>query len=211
MRFMVLCSSRPDPGPHCRSTAHAAAAGASFSAKYSRMCLPSTQGWWRAERARAVCWRTRAQERARWRPARRGGVWGVGHALELPVGDTNLLDDVAVGVLHEEVGRCTLRVGHLHVRVLGHLGLRKLRDGRVVPDASAAHVEHRAREHDARAVSLVLAAALALADERIALSHKLAQLAARGAQQRRAEAERAALGLVGLVGPCGPCAHEERD
>ena len=95
------------------------------------------------------------------------------NVLHLPVGDADLLDRVPVRILHEHVRWRTLRVRHLHVRIVLQLGLGKLLDGRVVSNASAAHVEHGARVHDARVVRLFLAAARALAHQRVALPYEL--------------------------------------
>mmetsp|Transcript_17026 Transcript_17026/g.34494 ORF Transcript_17026/g.34494 Transcript_17026/m.34494 type:complete len:207 (-) Transcript_17026:89-709(-) len=137
--------------------------------------------------------------------SRRGGEFlgkKLLNVLHLPVGNANLLNRVPVRVLHEHVRRRTLCVRHLHVWIVLQLALSKLLDGRVVPDASAAHVEHGARVHNARVIRLLLAAAGALGHQRVTLTNELTQLGARRAEQARTETERAAFSLVSFVRCC---------
>ena len=155
--------------------AHAMAAGASFSATATWQ-----SAWW-------LAWLATLRRFASERPracflCAGGGRTKLLNVLHLPVGDANLLDRVPVRILHEHVRWRTLRVRHLHVRIVLQLALRKLLDGRVLRDASAAHVEHGARVHDARVVRLFLAAARALAHQRVALPHKFTQLVTRCAE-----------------------------
>ena len=66
--------------------------------------------------------------------------------LGLPVGDGNLLQRRACGILHEEVGRGSLRVGDLQALDPRRRISDEILDGGVMPATHALHTPHtRAR------------------------------------------------------------------
>mmetsp|Transcript_14357 Transcript_14357/g.44799 ORF Transcript_14357/g.44799 Transcript_14357/m.44799 type:complete len:446 (+) Transcript_14357:629-1966(+) len=113
-------------------------------------------------------------------------------ALHLPMAERDLLLHVAVLVLKEHDRWRSLLVPHIKVRELFGAGLEELPNAREAAQSSLADLEHRAVVLFGR--PLLGAAARALGDERVRGADVLAQLGARGAQQRRAEAQLAASG-----------------
>ena len=105
--------------------------------------------------------------------------------LSLPRGYADLLERRARGVLHEEVGWRTLRVGDLEVLELWRLVSHKLLDRRVVIDASLANIERRLRVRAAGTRDFLGAAAAAFGHQRVLCAHKLTELIAATTEQRR--------------------------
>lgn len=91
----------------------------------------------------------------------------LGNVLALPIGNRDLFQRGARGILHEEIGRSSLRIGDLQALDPRCRISDEVLDRRVVPEASAADVERRLRIGAATARDVFGAAARALLDQRI--------------------------------------------
>ena len=105
--------------------------------------------------------------------------------LSLPVCNTNFLDDGTRGVLHEEVGWCTLCVRDFQILHTRRLGVDELLDGWVVTHASLAYVERRGRKLPTCPHGLFGAAAAALGNELVRWVDMFTELLARQVQRQR--------------------------